>query len=167
MTTDVFERWFDEDYCRLVDELMENAGLPKMSFLFVDNYPGHGKSLHSYDGRHVVLYLPPRTTSLIQPLDQEIIANICKIYDKNTNQDVHQKRIEEGKLQQECVALIKAGYAVNQLEHAWSEISEEAIKHGWKPLLGDWLDDRGLTLEDEFESEPIDSTKWVSSMSIE
>lgn len=161
MTSIIFEKWFSECYCPSVDTMMEHEGLPKMSILFVDNYPGHCKIMFSDDGNHVVLFLPPRTTSLIQPLDQEIFAILFNIYSKHTNEDLYERKKALGTPIYELKTQIDPSFAVNQLVLSWEEMSEKSIQHGWKNLLKSWLEAEGKELTDHFETEEIDGVIWV------
>jgi hypothetical protein len=56
--------------------------LPEKVLLLVDNCAAHplAETLVTCNGKISVSYLPKNTTSLIQPLDQEIIANFKKHY---------------------------------------------------------------------------------------
>ncbi|XP_054747303.1 tigger transposable element-derived protein 1-like [Anastrepha obliqua] len=58
---------------------MDEKGLEFKVLLLVDSAPGHPQLEHE---NVQVLFLPPHTTSLIQPLDQEIIATF-KTYNIN------------------------------------------------------------------------------------
>lgn len=53
-------------------------GITFKILLILDNAPGHPQNLDDYDPDVTVVYLPP-ITSLLQPMDQGIIA-ICKRY---------------------------------------------------------------------------------------
>ena len=44
--------------------------------MLLDNVPSHGKDLIGYNPNVDVIYLPPKTTSLIQPMDQQEIATL-------------------------------------------------------------------------------------------
>ena len=53
------------------------------ALLLVDNAPGHPQTLGA-DSDIEVMFLPPNTTSLIQPLDQGIIATFKAYYTRHS-----------------------------------------------------------------------------------
>lgn len=48
-------------------------GLSFQLLLLLNKAPGHPETLHYKDGNVEVMFLPPNTTSLLQPLDQGVI----------------------------------------------------------------------------------------------
>ena len=61
---------------------VKDRGLPESAILLVDNTPSHPdvNAHQSDDGKISCVYLPPSTTSLIQPVDQVILENIKHRY---------------------------------------------------------------------------------------
>lgn len=74
-----FHHFFPEVklYCR------EN-NIPFKILLILDNAPGHPPHLDDFHPDVQVVYLPPTTISLIQPMDQAVIANSKKYYTCHT-----------------------------------------------------------------------------------
>jgi hypothetical protein len=56
-----------------VQEYLEKERLPLKLLHIIDNAPGHPQSISIEDGNVQVVFLPPNTISLLQPLDQCII----------------------------------------------------------------------------------------------
>ena len=127
--------------------------------LFLDNAPGHAKYLV---GRHPcvqVVFLPPNTTSKLQPLDQEVIANVKilfygMIHNKMRMQTNNQQEIREiaadlsgsgndsePEESEEPVLSVKMFWkwfkikAVDIFCDACCQINTATIKHAWTPLL--------------------------------
>jgi hypothetical protein len=48
--------------------------------LLLDNAPGHPQSLGDLFPEVKVVFLPPNTTSLLQPMDQTVIATFKRYY---------------------------------------------------------------------------------------
>ena len=52
----------------------------------MDNAPGHPRDLEEEMaveyGWLKLLFMPPKTTSILQPMDQQVIANFKKLYTK-------------------------------------------------------------------------------------
>lgn len=72
VTTEVFKKWFHEMFVPEVKTNLEGKGQPFHVLLLVDNAPGHPVIDHP---NIKLVFLPPNTMSLIQPLDQGIISN--------------------------------------------------------------------------------------------
>ena len=71
VTTTVFTEWFIKYFVPETRKYLNERGFEFKVLLLVDNAPGHPQLEHQ---NVQVLFLPPNTTSLIQPLDQGIIA---------------------------------------------------------------------------------------------
>lgn len=79
----IFKSWFDHHFVPQVREHLKSIGLLEKAVLLLDNavllldnassHPNEN-ILRSDDGKIFVKYLPPNVTSLIQPMDQGVIA---------------------------------------------------------------------------------------------
>ena len=56
------------------------ASIPFKILLTMDNCPAHPKHLQGIHPNIKVMFLPPNTTSIMQPLDQEVIRNVKTLY---------------------------------------------------------------------------------------
>ncbi|KAL2098487.1 hypothetical protein ACEWY4_004967 [Coilia grayii] len=84
MTKSVNVDWFKQCFILEVKRYLRGKGLDFKAFLLVDNAGGHADDL-SYEGVQIE-FLPPNTTSLIQPMDQGIIRAFKALYTRNTLQ---------------------------------------------------------------------------------
>ncbi|XP_045127730.1 tigger transposable element-derived protein 1-like [Portunus trituberculatus] len=83
--------WFDNHFVPDAQSYCKRKNLDFKVLLCMDNAPGHGKFL---TGRHPnvkVIFLPPNTTSLLQPLDKEFICNIKLFYYQSLYDDMRVK----------------------------------------------------------------------------
>ena len=86
VTRPLFSEWLSEVFAPSVKEYLLKNDLPLKCCLLMDNAPAHPPSLK--DEMHekcefiTVKFLPPNTTPLIQPMDQQVIANFKKLYTK-------------------------------------------------------------------------------------
>ncbi|GFX72965.1 tigger transposable element-derived protein 1 [Trichonephila clavipes] len=78
MTTAIFTEWFNNCFVPEVEAYMKEKSLD-FKVLIVDNAASHLQLEHP---NVQLVFLPPNTTSLIQPLDQGIIATFKKYYIK-------------------------------------------------------------------------------------
>ncbi|GFU69362.1 tigger transposable element-derived protein 1 [Trichonephila clavipes] len=81
MTTSIFTEWFNNCFVPEVEAYMKEKSLDFKVLLIVDNAASHPQLEHP---NVQLVCLPPNTTSLIQPLDQGIIATLKKYYIKTT-----------------------------------------------------------------------------------
>ncbi|GFT95467.1 tigger transposable element-derived protein 1 [Trichonephila clavipes] len=81
MTTALFTEWFNNCFVPEVEAYMKEKSLDFKVLLIVDNAASHPQLEHP---NVQLIFLPPNTTSLIQPLDQGIIATFRKYYIKTT-----------------------------------------------------------------------------------
>ncbi|GFY09639.1 tigger transposable element-derived protein 1 [Trichonephila clavipes] len=76
MTTAIFTEWFNNCFVPEVEAYMKEKSLDFKVLLIVDNAASHPQLEHP---NVQLVFLPPNTTSLIQPLDQGIIATFKNI----------------------------------------------------------------------------------------
>lgn len=76
----LFQEWFDECFIPHVKKYLASQNLDFKILLLIDNAPGHPSTLVGAHPNVNVMFLPPNTTSLIQPLDQGIIATFKAYY---------------------------------------------------------------------------------------
>ena len=67
MNTDIFTRWFHEQFIPAVKQHLRLKGLPCTALLLIDNCSAHPEEeeLCSIDGSIRAIFLPPNTTSLL------------------------------------------------------------------------------------------------------
>jgi hypothetical protein len=107
-------KWFD-------------STLKKKSILLIDNCPAHTDGSHLGLKNLQVIYLPPNTTSHIQPCDAGIIHNF-KVNYQNTLVSKWIKDLDEGN----DVKKINIKQAIDIVGEAWDNVKEETIKNCWK-----------------------------------
>jgi hypothetical protein len=71
----LFTEWFHQCFVPSVQKFCQDNGLEEKALLLVDNAPSHLSSatLSSADGKIKTMFLPPNTTSVIQPMDQGVL----------------------------------------------------------------------------------------------
>lgn len=80
-TTTIFLDWVHYYLLPEVRSYLEGLGLPTKILLILDNTPSHPQSLEGmYNDDLDVVFLPPNTTALIQPLDQSVIRAFKAYY---------------------------------------------------------------------------------------
>lgn len=84
VTRDLFIDWFNNEFVPSVRRHLSSINFPMEAVLLLDNCPGHpyADELHSENGKIFAMFLPPNTTAMIQPMDQNVIQNIKLNYRK-------------------------------------------------------------------------------------
>uniref|UniRef100_A0A5S6R5A9 DDE-1 domain-containing protein n=1 Tax=Trichuris muris TaxID=70415 RepID=A0A5S6R5A9_TRIMR len=73
MTAILFLEWFRQCFIPEVKSYLRLKRLPFRVLLVIDNAPGHPQSACFADEHVEVMFLPPNSTLLLQPLDQGIM----------------------------------------------------------------------------------------------
>jgi hypothetical protein len=132
MDATLFKKIFLEHYVPHIKKFLRRNMLPQRAVILVDNATSHDEL--EKDGIKVI-FLPPNTTSLIQPMDQGPIAAVKKRYisffmlaamNRDDGVDLN-TFLKKWNLLQTSVAI----------GNAWSQITEETLKNSWNPLLKD------------------------------
>ena len=86
VTRQFFVEWIYV-FVSTVKEYLQDKKLPLKCLLVLDNAPAHSPNFENdlVDEFHFIYvkHLPPNSTSPIQPIDQQIIANVKNLYTKS------------------------------------------------------------------------------------
>lgn len=88
VTGALFLEWFNECFIPEVKNYLSSANLDFKVLLVIDNAPGHPSTLVGAHPNIQVKFLPPNTTSLIQPLDQGVFAAFKLYYTRRCFQRI-------------------------------------------------------------------------------
>lgn len=87
--SEIFAEWFKKDFVPAVKrhQRAQNIRSPK-ALLLMDNCSAHPEQLKTRDGSVTCMFLPPNTTSLIQPMDQGVLQAMKNRYKRKLLQEV-------------------------------------------------------------------------------
>ncbi|GBL95582.1 Tigger transposable element-derived protein 1, partial [Araneus ventricosus] len=87
VTRQFFVQWVNLVFGPSVKKYLQENNLPMQALLVLDNAPAHPPNLEEdilEEFKFIkVLYLPPNTTPILQPMDQQVISNFKKLYTKH------------------------------------------------------------------------------------
>lgn len=127
MTGFIFKNWFYNLFVKQVREYAEQNNLPPKGLLLVDNCSAHPQDLiFSYSGLIVIMFLPPNSTSLIQPMDQNPIKNTKLIYRNGLLASIISQPSENIHDVKDAIILLKS---------SWDKVSETVLRNSWKKLF--------------------------------
>ncbi|UYV63240.1 EPM2AIP1 [Cordylochernes scorpioides] len=129
VTTAIFTEWFNKCFVPEVENYMKEMGLEFKILLILDNAPGHPNLEHP---NIKVVFFPPNTTSLIQPLDQGIISAFKKYYVKFTFQFIFDKLESDTITVTEVWKQFNILNCVDYVALAIAEIKSQTLNACWK-----------------------------------
>uniref|UniRef100_A0A3P8SAK2 HTH CENPB-type domain-containing protein n=1 Tax=Amphiprion percula TaxID=161767 RepID=A0A3P8SAK2_AMPPE len=133
VTLEIFEDWFTNHFVPEVERYCALTGLPFKVLLLLDTAPGHSAHLDDFNPNVRVVYLPPDTTSLLQPMDQGVIASF-KAYYLRTTFAMAVRATEKDK----DLTLMNfwKSYdiltAVKNISDSWDEVQQTNLNGMWK-----------------------------------
>nr|XP_057942280.1 tigger transposable element-derived protein 1-like [Doryrhamphus excisus] len=148
ITKQLTSDWFHECFIPQVKLYLAERGLEFNVLLLMDNAEGHAHDL-SYEGVRIE-FLPPDTTSLIQPMDQGVIRAFKALYTQNTLlQLVEAMDLEENFLLKEHWRQYTITNCLKNIQAALNDMNMEAVNASWKKLWPEIVhDNTGVTPED-------------------
>ena len=158
ITMNIFKNWFVEHFCPTVKRYCERKNLKPKVLLLMDNAPSHPTNLSNIEkGISVeVVFLPPNTTALIQPMDQGVISNFKAYYLRRTFTQLFEKTDGQNK---QSIRDFWKNYnildAVENINLSWNEVTEKCLKGVWKKI---WPD---LNKEDDTLQENVNINEIV------
>lgn len=136
VTQTIFSEWYTTYFCPGVAQFCAANGFPPKVMLVLDNAPGHPANLQEINNDDLeveVVYLPPNTTSLLQPMDQGVIATFKAYYLRTTF-----KGIVEAVQSDITVRDYWKSYnilkAITNIDSAWDEVSLSCMNGVWRKL---------------------------------
>lgn len=144
MTALVFEDWIENHFIPEVQRYCYDNNLTFNVLLLVDNVSSHPATLqHKYNNLQI-LFLPPNTSSILQPMDQTVLASFKAYYLRETFKSLIAAVDKEGgPTIREFWKKFNILDAVKIIAKSWLEVNEKTLKHSWKKLCPQFFEDVG------------------------
>lgn len=158
MDCQTFQKWFNECFIPSVKKFCREKGLEEKVLLLLDNAPSHPsrESLQSSDGKIKVMFLPPNTTSILQPMDQGVLEPCKRRYKRKLLRHIILENDSEDKSVPDILKAITMKDVVYWLAAAWQEASNDSLRKAWRNLLPE--------LDPMLESEAEDDSDEVGDL---
>lgn len=142
VTAILFTQWFHECFIPEAKSYLEKERLSFKVLLLIDNAPGHPHSITLEDPNVQVVFLPPNTTALLQPLDQGIIRCVKATYTRQVF-DMIRAGIdaEPGLNVMDCWKSFTIADAIIFIRGAVDELKPKMVKACWKNLWSEAVND--------------------------
>ncbi|PNF30675.1 hypothetical protein B7P43_G06169 [Cryptotermes secundus] len=139
VTRDLFSDRINEIFGPSVKKYLLEMNLPLNVLLLMNNAPAHPPDLHDdllEEFKFInIQFLPPNTTPLLQPMDQQLISNFKKLYTKalfercfEVTEGTNLTLREFWKYHFHIVACFK------MIEKAWEGVTKRTLTSAWKKL---------------------------------
>ena len=156
MNTAIFQSWYHNEFKPRVRRRQFEENSSGKVLLVIDNFIGHKLPEEEMDdGDFKIIFLPPNTSPLIQPMDQGIISKLKKKFRRKLLQRVFE--YENG------VSEFYADYdikdCIDLLNETWSVITSANIFNSWNQILDreTGIAERNSTGSSTFSSETASS----------
>ena len=135
MDSVIFKSWFFDHFIPSVTSYLRGKGYARKAVLVLDNAPSHPQLdiLQSPDGAFTCFFLPPNTTSIIQPMDQGVLENLKRRCKRPLLQKLLLS-LDDGRPQQ-FVKGLNIKDCIYMCAKAWDDIREESLSRAWTKLL--------------------------------
>lgn len=139
VTRNIFKEWLHEVFAPSVKAYLQENGLPVRCLLLMDNAPAHPPSLVDNMDEDMafiqVKFLPPNTTPLIQPMDQQVIANFKRLYTKALFSRCFQVTNDTDlTLRDFWKNHFNIFHCINLIDKAWNDVTYRTLKASWRKL---------------------------------
>lgn len=141
VTKAIFRDWFLRSFIPEVKEFLAKKNLSFRVLLTLDNVGSHDESLQTLDPNVEVMFLPPNTTSLLQPMDQSVIATFKATYLRHVMKEML-KTVNHDRQNLEPSFKVKTFWknfnildSIGFVEESWAEMKSSTLNNSWSKLL--------------------------------
>ncbi|XP_051784390.1 tigger transposable element-derived protein 1-like [Erpetoichthys calabaricus] len=150
VTRQFFVEWVNLVFGPDVKKYLQENNLPLQALLVLDNAPAHPPNLEDdilEEFRFInVLYLPPNTTPILQPMDQQVISNFQKLFTKHLFhrcfEVMDSTNLTLREFQKDHYNIV---ICLRIIDLAWQGVTKRTLTSAWKKL---WPE---VVSETEFE----------------
>lgn len=139
MASEIFWDWFHNCFVPEVERYLQSKNLAFRVLLILDNAPVHcHEELENAHPNVEVLFMPPNTTSLIQPLNQGII----KAFKAHYMKELYSKACETLAANEEATMIdywrsVTLRNVIDYVGTAWDNIKQAIINNCWENVWPD------------------------------
>lgn len=173
VTRQIFTEWVHKVFGPSVKTYLQEKQLPLRALLVMDNSPAHPPGLEEtliHECSFIsVMFLPPNTTPLLQPMNQQVISNFKKLYTKALFQMCFEVTADTPlTLREFWKDHFNIFHCIRLIDEAWGEVSNRTMNSAWRKLWPDAVAERVLEgFRDEAEPVVNEIVSLGESMGLE
>uniref|UniRef100_UPI00358E44AC tigger transposable element-derived protein 1-like n=1 Tax=Myxine glutinosa TaxID=7769 RepID=UPI00358E44AC len=142
VTAAMFLDWLNNCFVDEVEKYLGSKDLAFKVLLILDNAPGHPESLQFAHPNVEVVFLPPNTSSLLQPMDQDLIATFKSYYIRHTLERIlDQTKNDPSLTVSDCWKKYNITDCINNIKESLGEIKPMAWNACWRKLWSEVVHD--------------------------
>lgn len=160
VTRILFIEWINEVFGPAVKKYLAENNLPLKVLLVMDNAPAHPPGLEDdllEEFKFIkVNFLPPNTTPLLQPMDQQVISNFKKLYTKALFQRCFE--VTEGTnltLREFWKNHFHIVNCLKIIDKAWDGVTKRTLTSAWRKLWPDCVPENDVEGVAHLEEPPV------------
>jgi len=139
VTRQCFVEWIHQVFASSVKKYLQENNLPLKCLLVMDNAPAHPLGLADELMEELdfitVKFLPPNTSPLIQPMDQQVISNFKKLYTKALYQRCFEVTSDtELTLRDFWKRHFNILHCLTLIDKAWQQVTYRTMNSAWRKL---------------------------------
>jgi hypothetical protein len=131
MTSTLFERWFHQEFVPSVRAYSLKMGIEPKAILVLDNASSHPKEIASDDDLIKVMFLPSKSTPVLQPMDIGIIRPLKAMYSSELLRKITNMNSIQGNLSD-----LTLDKVILMIHKAWNNVKTSTIINAFGRLLG-------------------------------
>ncbi|KAI1888220.1 hypothetical protein AGOR_G00182770 [Albula goreensis] len=127
--------WLNNCFVRDVERYLTRKNLAFKVLLILENAPGHPEALQFAHPNVEVVFLPPNTTSLLQPMDQGIIETFKRYYTRRTfNKILDAVENDPGLTVADCWKRYNIADSISIIKDSLDEVNQSTLNACWSKL---------------------------------
>lgn len=135
LTTTIHQDYFSSYLTPKLTEYASANNIANRFLLILDNAPSHPKCMEDWAENIEVVFLPPNTTSLIQPMDQTVIKTFKAYYQRRTMKQLINGTVGPDKLSlMEWWKSYNIKHAIDNIRASWEEVGSSTVNAAWGKL---------------------------------
>ncbi|GBM38515.1 Tigger transposable element-derived protein 1 [Araneus ventricosus] len=139
VTRQFFVQWVNLVFGPSVKKYLQENNLPMQALLVLDNAPAHPPNFEDDILEKFkfikVLYLPPNTTPILQPMDQQVISNFKKLYTKHLFRGCFEVTENTNlTLREYWKDHFNIVVCLRMIDQAWLSVTTRTLTSAWKKL---------------------------------
>lgn len=168
MTGSLFSDYFKNKLHAELKTYCDKEDLPFKILLLVDNAPSHPPSLQNLSSNIKLAFLPPNTTSLLQPCDQGIIQTFKSYYLRSTMATAVKITNEKNISLREYWKTFTIKDAISFVKKSWEEVPTKCLNGVWKKLCPQFVHSfEGFTVDDVIQKTNKQTLGYAKDLGLE